>query len=74
MLEKGSFEKVELVVKQWHEKKTREEVAGGYVTKKWLMDNKSYTQHLERTSLACGQLRSAHARSICIISALVNVL
>ncbi|CAE7838196.1 unnamed protein product [Symbiodinium sp. CCMP2592] len=44
LVEKGSFDKVELVVKQWQERKKTEEVAGGYVTKKWLMDNKSYTQ------------------------------
>ena len=45
-MEKGSFDKVELVVKQWHESKTRDETSGGYVTKKWLMDNKSFTQYL----------------------------
>ncbi|OLQ07323.1 hypothetical protein AK812_SmicGene9282 [Symbiodinium microadriaticum] len=44
LMEKGSFDKVELVVKQWHESKTRDETSGGYVTKKWLMDNKSFTQ------------------------------
>ncbi|OLQ15069.1 hypothetical protein AK812_SmicGene683 [Symbiodinium microadriaticum] len=44
LVEKGSFDKVELVVKQWHENKTREETTGGYVTKKWLIDNKSFTQ------------------------------
>lgn len=43
LLEKGSFDKVEVVVKQWQEQKSREETSGGYVTKQWLMDHKSYT-------------------------------
>ncbi|CAE7291209.1 OGG1 [Symbiodinium sp. CCMP2592] len=39
LVEKGSFDKVELVVKQWQERKKTEEVAGGYVTKKTMADN-----------------------------------
>ena len=46
LLEQGSFEKLEVAVKQWHEKRSKEEAEGGYVTKQWLMDNESYTQCL----------------------------
>ena len=46
LMEKGSFDKVEFVVKQWHENKTREETSGGYVTKQWLIDNRSYSASL----------------------------
>ncbi|CAE7367832.1 unnamed protein product, partial [Symbiodinium sp. KB8] len=56
LVEKGSFDKVELVVKQWHEKKTREETTGGYVTKKWLIDNKT---------MADNAFKWAHPRGRC---------
>ncbi|CAE7653761.1 OGG1, partial [Symbiodinium pilosum] len=46
LLEQGSFEKLEVAVKQWHEKRSKEEAEGGYVTKQWLMDNESYTQQM----------------------------
>ena len=44
LVQHGTFDKVEGVVKQWAEQRNQKQRAGGYVTKKWLMDNRSYTQ------------------------------
>ncbi|CAE7613730.1 unnamed protein product [Symbiodinium pilosum] len=44
LLQHGSFEKVEVVVKQWHEQRKKNKSEGGYHTKQWLMDNRSFTQ------------------------------
>ncbi|CAE7938774.1 OGG1 [Symbiodinium sp. KB8] len=56
-MEKGSFDKVELVVKQWHESKTRDETSGGYVTKKWLMDNKTMADNAFKWAAPRGRCR-----------------
>ena len=42
----GSWDKVEVTVKEWHERKKQTKDTGGYKTKQWLMDNRSFSQNL----------------------------
>ena len=44
VLEQGSWEHVELTVKRWSETRKQELARGGFVTKQWLIDNRSYTK------------------------------
>ena len=44
LLTHGSFEKVEMAVKQWHEERKKNTQEGGYHTKQWLMDNRSFSK------------------------------
>ena len=41
----GHWEKVEVAVKQWSQNINTRTQRGGYVTKQWLIDNESFTQH-----------------------------
>ena len=41
----GHWDKVEVSVKQWSQNLNSTTQRGGYVTKQWLMDNESYTEH-----------------------------
>ena len=46
LLEHGDWKSVEVTVKQWSEDSNKNQKVGGYVTKQWLMDNRSYTKCL----------------------------
>ena len=46
LMEHGDWDGVEANVKQWAEDKNKSKKQGGYVTKQWLMDNRSYTKCL----------------------------
>ena len=48
LLQHGSFEKVEAVVKKWHETRDKLQRRGGWVTKQWLIDNRSWDKTLDR--------------------------
>ena len=48
LLQHGSFEKVEAVVKKWHETRDKLQRRAGWVTKQWLIDNRSWDKTLDR--------------------------
>ena len=41
----GSFETIEMQLKRWKKNTVNEDKLGGWVTKHWLITQKSYTKH-----------------------------
>ncbi|CAE7345303.1 OGG1, partial [Symbiodinium pilosum] len=60
LLQHGSFDKVEVVVKQWAETKRKQKQGGGYVTKQWLMDNRSFDKTMADKSFEWAKARGLH--------------
>ena len=44
LLQHGSWDRVEMTLKQWTESRNKNQKRGGYVTKQWLIDNRSFTK------------------------------